>query len=128
MSRVANARHMGLDVYFDDVVVTVTPSMVVGVNEYYPFGLTFNSYSRENGLSQDYKYNGKESQDATGSWDDQTAPRAYLNYILFDQNFVQVDMGWQQVSTAAKQNIPSSSAPTSSELWKDFYGFPSSNS
>ncbi len=39
----------------------------------------------------------------TGPWDDSMAPRAYLNYILFDQSFALVDMGWQQVSTAAKQ-------------------------
>ncbi|MBX7125127.1 MAG: hypothetical protein K1X47_05505 [Cyclobacteriaceae bacterium] len=31
------------------------------------------------------------------------APKAYLNYILFDQNFVMVDMGWDQISIAAKQ-------------------------
>lgn len=29
---------------------------------YYPFGLTFNSFQRENSISQDYKYNGKEEQ------------------------------------------------------------------
>jgi RHS repeat-associated protein len=30
--------------------------------DYYPFGLTFNSYSRENTTPQDYKFNGKEEQ------------------------------------------------------------------
>ena len=29
---------------------------------YYPFGLTFNSYRRENSLNQKYLYNGKELQ------------------------------------------------------------------
>jgi RHS repeat-associated protein len=29
---------------------------------YYPFGLTFNSYHRENSAPNDYKYNGKEEQ------------------------------------------------------------------
>lgn len=33
---------------------------------YYPFGLTFNSYSRENSTPQDYKYNGKEEQNELG--------------------------------------------------------------
>lgn len=28
-----------------------------------PFGLTFNSYTRENTTPQDYKFNGKEEQD-----------------------------------------------------------------
>lgn len=30
---------------------------------YYPFGLTFNSYNRENALNNPYQYNGKELQD-----------------------------------------------------------------
>ncbi len=30
---------------------------------YYPFGLTFNSYQRENAVDQNYRYNGKELQD-----------------------------------------------------------------
>lgn len=33
------------------------------MNDYYPFGLTFNSYSRENSADQKYTYNGKEEQD-----------------------------------------------------------------
>lgn len=32
------------------------------MDDYYPFGLTFNSYSRENTTPQDFKYNGKEEQ------------------------------------------------------------------
>jgi RHS repeat-associated protein len=32
-------------------------------DNYYPFGLTFNSYNRENSTPNDYKYNGKELQD-----------------------------------------------------------------
>lgn len=31
--------------------------------DYYPFGLTFNSYQRENSLDQNFLYNGKELQD-----------------------------------------------------------------
>ncbi|MFO0330628.1 MAG: RHS repeat-associated core domain-containing protein [Bacteroidota bacterium] len=31
--------------------------------DYYPFGLTFNSYTRENSTQQNYLYNGKELQD-----------------------------------------------------------------
>ena len=31
--------------------------------DYYPFGLTFNSYTRPNTTEQNYKYNGKELQD-----------------------------------------------------------------
>ncbi|QLH31661.1 MAG: RHS repeat-associated core domain-containing protein [Cyclobacteriaceae bacterium] len=32
------------------------------MDDYYSFGLAFNSYSRENSTPQDYKYNGKEEQ------------------------------------------------------------------
>lgn len=32
-------------------------------DDYYPFGLTFNSYSRENSVPNMYQYNGKEEQD-----------------------------------------------------------------
>ena len=31
--------------------------------DYYPFGLTFNSYQRENTTPNQYLYNGKELQD-----------------------------------------------------------------
>lgn len=44
--------------------------MAVVINEaivdYCPFGLTFNSYQRENSLDQKYLYNGKEKQDELG--------------------------------------------------------------
>src|SRR5690349_22072816 len=35
-------------------------------NDYYPFGLTFNSYSRENSVGQDYKFGSKELQTELG--------------------------------------------------------------
>lgn len=59
----SNEESTPLDVYFDDFKVTHTKSPVVQVDDYYAFGLTFNSYSRENSTAQDYKYNGKELQD-----------------------------------------------------------------
>ena len=67
--------------YFDDFKVTYTKSPVVQMDEYYPFGLAFNSYSRENGISQDFKYNGKENQDELGlGWLDYGA-RMYMGEI-----------------------------------------------
>ncbi|MBN8653032.1 MAG: LysM peptidoglycan-binding domain-containing protein [Cytophagales bacterium] len=39
----------------------------------------------------------------TGEWEDDNAPKAYLNYILFDQNFALLDMGWDQIGVSAKQ-------------------------
>jgi RHS repeat-associated protein len=36
-------------------------------------------------------------------YENDLAPRAYLNYILFDENFNLVDFGFDQISSAAKQ-------------------------
>ena len=53
-----------MEVYFDDFKVTQIKSPVIQTDSYYPFGLTFDSYSRENSLINKYQYNGKEKQDA----------------------------------------------------------------
>jgi RHS repeat-associated protein len=52
-----------VEVYFDDFKVIQTKSPVIQLEDYYPFGLTFNSYSRENSTKNNYLYNGKELQD-----------------------------------------------------------------
>jgi RHS repeat-associated protein len=52
-----------VDVYFDNFTITYTPSPIVGVNDYYAFGLAFNSHQRENSSLNNYLYNGKEKQD-----------------------------------------------------------------
>jgi RHS repeat-associated protein len=50
-------------------------------DNYYPFGLTFNSYSRENSLPNYYQYNGKELQDELNiGWLDYGA-RMYMSDI-----------------------------------------------
>lgn len=54
------------EVYFDDFKVEHVKSPVVLSQDYYPFGLTFNSYARENALNNQYQYNGKEKQDELG--------------------------------------------------------------
>lgn len=51
-----------VEVYFDDFKVTQVKSPVVQTDDYYPFGLTFNSYSRENSVPNKYKFGGKEEQ------------------------------------------------------------------
>lgn len=53
----------GIEVYFDDFNVTQVKSKVVQMDDYYPFGLTYNSYQRENSVPNQYLYNGKELQD-----------------------------------------------------------------
>jgi len=52
-----------VEVYFDDFKVTQTKSPVIQQDDYYPFGLAFNSYQRENSTTNNYLYNGKELQD-----------------------------------------------------------------
>lgn len=62
----SNEETSPVDVFFDDFKVTQVKSPVVQMEDYYPFGLTFNSYKRENSVANDYKYNGKEEQTALG--------------------------------------------------------------
>lgn len=51
------------------------------MEDYYPFGLTFNNYQRENSIANLYQYNGKEKQDELGlTWCDYGA-RMYMPEI-----------------------------------------------
>jgi RHS repeat-associated protein len=52
----------GLRCSFDDFKVEQVKSPVVQMDDYYPFGLKFNGYQRENSVQQNYLYNGKELQ------------------------------------------------------------------
>src|SRR5690606_38049724 len=52
-----------VDVFFDDFQIQQVHSKVVQSDDYYPFGLTFNSYSRENTTPNMYQYNSMELQD-----------------------------------------------------------------
>jgi RHS repeat-associated protein len=68
-------------VFFDDLKVEHRKSPVVQIDDYYPFGLTFNSYSRENSLYNKYQFNGKEIQNELGlGWNDFGA-RMYMSDI-----------------------------------------------
>ena len=58
----SNEETSPLEVYFDNFKVTHQKSPVVQSDDYYAFGLTFNSYQRENNLLNKYQYNGKEKQ------------------------------------------------------------------
>jgi RHS repeat-associated protein len=60
---VSNEHPTQTDVYFDDISMTFTASAVISVSDYYPFGLNFNSSSRENSIANQYLYNEKEKQD-----------------------------------------------------------------
>ncbi len=67
--------------FFDDFKVEHVKSPVVQMDDYYPFGLTFNSYKRENAVANMYQYNGKETQDELAiGWMDYGA-RMYMPEI-----------------------------------------------
>ena len=56
---ISNENTTLVDVYFDDVVMTYTPSNVIQYNEFYPFGLqTANSWTRENVTGNNFLGNG----------------------------------------------------------------------
>lgn len=58
------------EVYFDDFKVELVKSPVVQVEDYYPFGLAFNSYKRENSVENKIKFQGQEHIDDLGlNWD-----------------------------------------------------------
>jgi RHS repeat-associated protein len=77
----SNEHPTQVDVYFDDLKVTFAKSRVVQMDDYYPFGLTFNHFARENNVSQNYKFNGKEEQkDLDLAWLDFGA-RMYMSEI-----------------------------------------------
>jgi RHS repeat-associated protein len=77
----SNEETSPVEVYFDDFRVTHAKSPVIQQDDYYPFGLTFNSYQRENSTPNLYQYNGKEMQDELGiGWLDYGA-RMYMPEI-----------------------------------------------
>ena len=56
----------GSQVYFDDLTITHKLSPIEQLDDYRPFGLTFNSY--QSGVGNRYQFQGQEHQDETG-WD-----------------------------------------------------------
>ncbi|MCH7403865.1 RHS repeat-associated core domain-containing protein [Belliella kenyensis] len=73
----SNENPTPVEVFFDDFKVTHTNSNIVQKDDYYPFGMTFNSYSAPSGVGQKFKFNGKEREELTG-WDDFGA-RMYMS-------------------------------------------------
>src|SRR5690606_12928483 len=63
----SNDNGQPLEVFFDDFTVELAHSAIVQVDNYYPFGLTFNGYRRENSMMNRFLYNGgSEWQDNFG--------------------------------------------------------------
>ncbi|WP_229802483.1 RHS repeat-associated core domain-containing protein [Echinicola pacifica] len=55
-----------IEVFFDDFKVSHENSLIVQKDDYYPFGMSFNSYTRPGSVGQKFLYNGKELQEETG--------------------------------------------------------------
>jgi RHS repeat-associated protein len=59
----SNENETPVDVYFDDFRVDHIKGPIVNTQDYYPYGLTFNAYQREDAIGQANQFNGKELQD-----------------------------------------------------------------
>jgi RHS repeat-associated protein len=66
---ISNENPTFINVYFDDVKFTHTPSNVIQYNEYYPFGLqTSTSWTREYTKDNNYLYNAANELNKTSGW------------------------------------------------------------
>ncbi|MFD2033701.1 glycoside hydrolase family protein [Belliella marina] len=66
----SNENATPVEVFFDDFKVTHTNTPIVQKDDYYPFGMTFNSYARPSSISQNWKFQGQEHIDDFGlNWD-----------------------------------------------------------
>jgi RHS repeat-associated protein len=68
----SNENETSVEVFFDDFQVEHKKSPVVQMDDYYPFGLTFNSYQRENSTQNRHLYN------------QGTGPKTFLTERVFD--------------------------------------------
>ncbi|HQQ83679.1 MAG TPA: RHS repeat-associated core domain-containing protein, partial [Cyclobacteriaceae bacterium] len=85
---VSNENPTLVEVYFDDVTVTITPGNVIQANEYYPYGLqTTNSWTRSSTLDNNFLYNGGTELNRTT----QVYDLYYRNYDPALGRFGQVD-------------------------------------
>jgi RHS repeat-associated protein len=85
---ISNEQPTQTDVYFDDVIISFTPSNVVQYNEYYPFGLqTQNSWTRDNALGNNFLGNGGTELNTIS----QTYDLLFRNYDPALGRFGQVD-------------------------------------
>ncbi|HTF22203.1 MAG TPA: putative Ig domain-containing protein [Chryseolinea sp.] len=84
----SNENETPVEVYFDDFKATHEKGAIVSTNEYYPFGLTFNSYQRENSVGNRFKFQGQEHiDDLNLVWDS----FKWRNYMTDIGRFFNVD-------------------------------------
>jgi RHS repeat-associated protein len=71
MMYVANETNEDLNVYFDDLTVVHSEGPVIRKDDYYPFGLSYNTSTLGGALTNKYLYNGKEFEGELGlNWND----------------------------------------------------------
>ncbi|MDW3210924.1 MAG: RHS repeat-associated core domain-containing protein [Reichenbachiella sp.] len=64
----SNEEDTPMDVFFDDFKVTQKHSPVVQKDDYYPFGLSFNSYTRAAITDQNFKFNAGSELESMTDW------------------------------------------------------------
>ncbi len=71
MMYVANETNEDLNVFFDDLTVVHSEGPVIRKDDYYPFGLSYNTSTLGGALTNKYLYNGKEFEGEFGlNWND----------------------------------------------------------
>jgi len=71
MMYVANETNEDLNVYFDDLTVVHSEGPVIRKDDYYPFGLSYNTSTLGGALTNKFLYNGKEFDGELGlNWND----------------------------------------------------------
>src|SRR5690606_22705236 len=78
----SNDNGQPLEVFFDDFTVTHSHSAIVQADDYYPFGMTFNGYRREDSMANKWKFQGQEHIEDLG-----------LNWVSFKWRNHQPDIG-----------------------------------
>ena len=65
----SNENDTHVDVHFDEVLITLNQKELVQSQDYYPYGLTFNTFSRVGLDKNEYLYQGKEEMEGTDWYD-----------------------------------------------------------
>lgn len=129
---ISNENDVEQEVYFDDLAIKHVKGVAIQQNDYYPFGLTFNSYQRENSVDQRWKFQGQEHiDDLDLGWDsfkwrnympdigrffnvDPLAPKyVYNSPYAFSENHVTSHIeleGLEKVSIHVRHFIPEARA------------------